>query len=243
MRTFSDLLETVTPVANAAARQLTTTANVKAMLGITDSSTDTIINSLIDRATGQMADYCKLARDVVGNRPTFGTEVLRATWYPAHFHPQFGPYRGNNNPDSWRRGPSLYLPWRVPISLIDSVTEDGTTLTLGTDYKFTGGFSGELKRFDGDGATPKHWSHLEVVVQFESGWSLPASVPPEVEAACIEQVRYVFLGRQRDRSVRSEAVPDLATIAYSVPGGDVMGASGLLPDVRDALEPYRNPVP
>src|SRR5579885_1641613 len=239
MRTFPDLLETVVPVANAAARQLTTVANVKAMLGITDTSSDTLLGQLIDRVSGQIAGYCRLARDVVGNRPTLGAESLRATWYAPTDFPNYVEFR---NVNEYRRGPALYLPWRVPITAIIGVIEDGTDLVLGTDYKFIGGFSGRLERLDAQGR-PAFWSPNAIVVEFDCGWSLPTDVPPEIEAACIDQIRYVFLGRKRDPAIRSEAVQEVATVSYSVPGGDAIGDSGLLPNVEAALQDYRNPVP
>ena len=82
MRAFADLLETTTAAASStAARNLTTTANVKAALKITDSASDTLIDALIPRATQLIVDGCRLARDAAGAIPTFGRETLRATWY------------------------------------------------------------------------------------------------------------------------------------------------------------------
>lgn len=229
MRAFHDFLETPTPAATTtAARDLTTTANVKTQLGISGSTDDTLIGQLITRATELAGSFCRLARDAAGNRPTFGKETLRATYDP--------------NGDSRRpREPVIYLPWRLPITSITSITEDGVTLS-GSDFRLTGG-GGALMRLSGD--TPCAWSDGKIVATFEAGFASPAAsaVWPDIEAAIIEQVRAMYYARKRDPSIRSEAVPDVYQASYSQPGGDIMAASPLLPQVEGALQPYRNPGP
>lgn len=231
MRSFADLLETTTAAAaTTAARDLTTTTAVKLALKITVTDNDTLIAALITRASRLIADYCRLAKDAAASAPTFSRETLRATYYAD---------------TCATRGPELFLPWRLPVSSIDSVVEDGTTLTVSTDYVLLGSMPGRLRRVSSDVATP--WSAAKIVVVFKAGFSatatLSANVDPSIEAAAIEQVKGMLFGASRDPSIRSENVPDLASVSYSVPGGDVMGASVLLPAVRDMLAPWRNPAP
>lgn len=228
MSAFPDLLETVTAAASTtAARSLTTTAKVKTALKITTTDSDSLIDALIPRVSALIVAWCRLAKDDAGGVPTFGRETLRATWQPCNVN----------------RGRDLWLPWRLPVASIDSVTEDGTSLTVTTDYVRVGARPGRLRRVS-DGS-PTDWSSTAIVVTFKAGWAatLADNVEAELEAAAIEQIKAHLFAADRDPTIRSEAAPDLASVSYSVVGGDTMGASVLLPAVRDMLAQYRNPAP
>ena len=215
------MLEVTAAAANGAARMLTTSAKVQAVLGI---ATDTaLIEAMIERVSALAAARCGLARDVAGAMPTFGTETLRATWFV----------------DSGERPRSaLILPWRVPVTTITSVVEAAVTLTAGTDYRLVGG--GLVERLVQD--APVAWSSGKIVVTYVAGWALATAnaVPPDLEAAVIEQVKGMYVARARDPAVRSVNVPDVYAASYSVAGGDSIGSSGLLTQVEAALAPYRN---
>jgi hypothetical protein len=231
MRAFADLLETTAAATDDATnRSLTTSTKVKEALRITDSNSDTISAALIPRATALIVAWCRLARDASGAKPTFARETLRATW---HAETIAG------------RGSELYLPWRVPLFSIDSVVEAETTLAVSTDYVVLGSTPGVLRRISTD--TPIEWSTGKIVVTFKAGFavttSLATNIDAAIEAACIEQIKGMLFAADRDPTIRSENVPDLAAVSYSVPGGDVMGANVLLPAVRDMLAPWRNPAP
>jgi len=231
MRAFADLLETTAAATDDATnRSLTTSTKVKEALRITDSNSDTIIAALIPRATALIVAWCRLARDAAGSKPTFARETLRATWH--------------SEPIS-NRGSELYLPWRVPVFSIDSVVEADTTLTVSTDYLLMGSTPGRLRRISSD--VPIEWSTGKIVVIFKAGFSVATSlatnIDAAIEAAAIEQIKAMLFAADRDPTIRSENVPDLAAVSYSVPGGDVMGAHVLLPAVRDMLAPWRNPAP
>jgi hypothetical protein len=233
MRAFADLLETVTPAASTtAARDLTTATSVKTALKITDTASDALIAALITRASALIVDYCRLARDAAGSVPAFGRETLRATWYIEKYGARC-------------RGTDLVLPWRAPVYSVDSVVEDGTTLTVATDYILLGAKGGVLRRLSSD--APIEWSENKIVVTWKAGMSttstLAANVDASLEAAAIEQVKTMLFGASRDPSIRSENLADVGAVSYSVPGGDVMGASVLMPSVRDMLAPWRNPAP
>lgn len=232
MLAFSDLLETTTAAASTtAARNLTTTTAVKVALNITGSASDALIDALIPRVSRLIEADCRLASDAAGSIPTFGRETLRATWYPVTC--------------GQPRGVDLYLPWRLPVYSVDSVVENGTTLTVTTDYVLMSAKAGRLRRMSSDNAI--EWSTAKIVVTFKAGFSLTTSlatdIDPSIEAAAIEQVKGMFYGSSRDPAIRSENVPDVAAISYSVPGGDVMGANVLLPAVRSMLNEWRNPLP
>lgn len=231
MRAFADLLETTAAATDDATnRWLTARATVKTALKITDTDSDALIDALIPRAGRLIEAHCRLARDAAGAKPTFARETLRATWH---------------SNASGARGSELYLPWRLPVYSIDSVVEADSTLTVSTDYLLMGSTPGRLRRVSSD--APIEWSTGKIVVVFKAGFSVDTSlatnIDAAIEAAAIEQIKAMLFGADRDPTIRSENVPDLAAVSYSVPGGDVMGANVLLPAVRDMLAPWRNPAP
>mgnify|MGYP000340655311 FL=1 len=219
------LFEVTTPAATAAARRLTTAAAVAAIMDAGDVPSDTATTeSHIDIVSAMMARVAGLASDGGANIPTFAAETLRATWFAATF----------------ARGDKLLLPWRVPVTSITSVVEDGVTLTPSDDYRLLPGAA--LLRLDGDGETPAAWLSAKIIVNYIAGWAslLSTNAPPELSAACAEQVKYRILSIERDPSVRSESVPDVYSASYAIAGGDNVAASGLLLQVQSALAPYRN---
>lgn len=220
-----DLLET-TAAASSGARWLTTRANVKIAMGIADTASDALIDFLIPRASALIAGGCALVADKAGAIPTFGLETLRATFRE----------RGLD------RGEVLTLPWRVPVASISACTEDGVTMVAGTDFELVGAKPGKLRRLSS--GVPTWWSAAAIVVTFTAGWSLPEAVPPDMEAAAIDQIRAMVHAAGRDPSIRSENVPDVASKSYALPGGDTF-TGVLLPQVVTALSAagYANPMP
>lgn len=214
-----DRLETVTPAGTGDARRLTTKAKVKALLGITSTTDDTLLDQLIDRASADCVAYCGLAADGAGSFPTFGAETLRATWY-----------------DLARCSDDiLLLPWRPKIA-VTSVSENGVSLTVGTDYRLLDG--GLLQRLSNGQPTP--WATWwTVIATFTAGWSLPDGGDPALEGRVIDQVKMQYQARKRDLTIRSESVPDTYQASYAVIGGDSIGGSGLLVSLEAALDRYR----
>lgn len=213
-----DRLETVTAAAAGDARRLTTKAKVKALLGLSGTGDDALLDDLIDRVSADCASYCNLAADGAGGFPTFGAETLRATWY---------------NLDRCRDD-ILLLPWRPKLA-VTSVTENDAALVLDTDYRVLDG--GQLQRLSG--GLPTIWTpHWKVVATLTAGWSLPGGVDPALEGRVIDQVKMQYQGRKRDQSIRSIAVPDTFQASFAVVGGDSIGASGLLVSLESALERY-----
>lgn len=220
----SPLFEVTVAAAAGDARRLTTAANVREMIG-SPSGDDALLTKLIDRAGALMAGYCDLARDAGGTLPTFGVETCRATWLS-----------GDASSSIYSSAGSLLaLPWRGPIT-IAGLTVDGVALTSSTDFRLKTGAL--LERLSGDAIIP--WGCAKVIATYTAGYTLPASVPPDLEAAAIEQVKYWYMTRARDPSLRSMNMPDTYQAAFSVAGGDSIGDSGLLVSVEGALGPYKN---
>ena len=212
------LFEVVTPAVSAAARRLTTAAKVQVALRLGTVDT-TLIESIIDSVSGECVRFANLARSASGTVPTFGQEVLRATWLGTDMN----------------RSSILILPWRVPVTAVGSVVEDGTSLALNTDFRLVGG--GMLERIAAD--IPACWSTGKIVVSWTAGWSLPAEVPAELEGQVIEQVKMKYLATDRDPALRSENTPDVWSGSYGVAGGDSIGESGLLKSLEAALAPFK----
>ena len=212
------LFEVVTPAVNAVARRLTTAAKVQAALRLGAVDT-TLIESIIDAVSGECVRFCNLARAVAGPVPTFGQEVVRATWLGAGMD----------------RGSILILPWRTPITAVGSVIENGATLVMNTGFRLLG--SGMLERMAGDALVC--WSTGRIVVSYTAGWSLPTDVPAELEGQVIEQVKMKYLATERDPALRSENTPDVWSGSYAVAGGDSIGESGLLKSLEAALSPFK----
>lgn len=212
------LFEVVTPTANAAGRRLTTAAKVQAALRLGAVDT-TLIESIVDAVSGECVRFCNLARAVAGSVPTFGQEVVRATWLGTDLD----------------RTSTLILPWRAPITAVGSVIENGATLVMNTDFRLLG--SGMLERMADDALAC--WSTGKIVVSYTAGWSLPTDVPAELEGQVIEQVKMKFLATDRDPALRSENTPDVWSGSYAVAGGDSIGESGLLKSLEAALAPFK----
>lgn len=213
----ADLVELVQAVASNDARRLTSAVTIRGLIG-SPIGDDATLNLLIDWASQAMADYCLLARPAGGERATFALETLRATWYET----------------CAPRSPELLLPWRLPVTEIVSVVEDGTTLVAGTGFKMTGARPGVLLRLDGN--SPTFWSSAKLVVEFKAGLTLPSV---ELEQPAIRQVTYAYKARRRDPSLRSREVPDVMSESYNVAGGDVMG-DRLIPEVCAALSAWKD---
>lgn len=220
----ADILTTTTAESTAANRWLTSRDAVKTALGITVTTYNSLIDTLIPRASAMIAAECGLARDNAACVAAFAAETLEATYLDSCL----------------RRGSTLSLPWRVPVTSIVSVTEDGTTLTATTDYRLVSVIPGRLLRVSD--SVPIEWSWGEIVVRFVAGFALPTGAPEVLSAACIEQVKYMLHASSRDSAIRSESKPDVGAVSYSLPGGD-MFKGALLPQVQAMIAPYQDPMP
>lgn len=211
----------VTTAASLAGRRLTTALKVTAALKLPAGTDTPLIEQIIDEVSGEGARHCRLARAANwATPPTFGQEVCKATWLRV----------------DCERGSQLMLPWRVAISTFGQVVENGSNLTVNTDYQLLGG--NLLERISND--IPIRWSSGKIVAPYTAGWSLPADVPAELEGQVIEQVKMRYLSTDRDRSLRSESEPDLYSATYGVPGGDTISENGLLRSLEAALDDFRD---
>ncbi len=214
------LFEVTTPAANADARKLTTAARVRGVIG-SPAGDDTKIGTLIDFVSAECARYCRLAAPANNaTPPTFGQEVVKATWLETCHD----------------RGTRLILPWRVAISAFGTVVEDGVNLTVNVDYRHVG--AGLLERISGD--VPICWSLGKIVVPYTAGWTLPTDVPPELESQVMQQVAMRYHMSRDNPAVRSRTTERVGSETLSVTGGDSIGESGLLKSLESALSAFRS---
>lgn len=137
---------------------------------------------------------------------------------------------------SGRCSPLLQLSrYPVKAGTTPTVTEDGTTLTVTTDFRIDYD-SGQLLRMDGGGLTT-HWSACAIVVNYQSGF---ATIPEDLADAVLRMVRARWSARARDPNMRQESIPGLRDVTYWVP--DQGDTGNMTPDVVDILDNYRRPM-
>lgn len=229
--------EVVTAITEAAARRLVSVAAARAALGLAESD-ETQLARLLDAVSAQAATHCNLAR-AGSSPPTFGREILRATWRArtAGYDGAFG---------LCGRGRELRLPWRLPIVDV-GITEAGVELEQGVDFDLLDGAC-TVERMGGN------WSFGEIVANWTAGWDLgepddpsvdPVDGPPEdLSARVIDQVKLLRdrLVNDQDQNLRSEDIPGLWAGSYNVDGGTAIATSGMLRSLEAALAPFRLPV-
>lgn len=224
----------VTVMTSATGDMLATVADVKDALDLTDNAADKTLERFIGRASRRIARY--LGRD------------LSLQKYQAVM-PAYG-------------GVNLLLP-KYPVRSISRVfdgTDTGTATELSsTEYRLDAD-RGLLNRDEGwewtyqtgrtisseplPGEEYKNW-----LVEFSAGYILPAgkdsgstwdgttatgpTLDADVQDACIEMVRNMWLSKDREPGVISEKVGDLS-ITYGP------GESGIPESIKDILAPLRS---
>jgi hypothetical protein len=124
---------------------------------------------------------------------------------------------------------------RYPAIEIASVTVDDAALEA-AEWEADDP-SGLLYRLSD--ATRISWAAGTVVVAYEAGYELLATLPREIERAVIIIVRDLWFEKARDAAIRSQEIPDVETISYLDP--DKRPRRGGLPaDAADRLDAYRS---
>ena len=213
------ILEVVEGASSVAERRLISVEKVQALF---PAATDTAaLEQIIDYVSAMVVGYCDLATDAIGTPATFAQEGLKATFLPTCVD----------------RGSKLILPWRVPITVVVSVTEGDVTLTPDTDYRMLPGAM--LERVCDD--FPTCWSSSKIIVLFSAGWDLAGDgCAPDLEKLIFDQVKMEYSSRARDQGLLSEEVPEVYKVSY----GDSrswVGKSGLLVSLENYLAgQYKN---
>ncbi|MGJ4888949.1 head-tail connector protein [Bradyrhizobium sp. HKCCYLRH3099] len=202
-----------TVVTPAESYDLTTLEVVKQELDVTDGARDELLKRYIGSASGAAAQYC--------NRK-FQQETIRDEVWP------------EQDPHPWVLNGSfdvLQLS-RWPVVSVSSVTENGTALVEGTDFRVDAA-AGRLLRLDAAGNAAR-WNAWPKVVEYVTGF---AEIPGEVEDAVIRLVSSRWAAKGRDRLLRQEDIPGVISRTWWVA---TSGESGNMPpDVTDLLDNYR----
>jgi len=197
----------------ASGYDLTTLAVVKDELSITDTSKDTTLSRYITSASAAIAQYC--------NR-VFPSETVKDEFWPDR------ETYGFQLPGSMM---SLQLT-RWPVGTVTSVTENGTALVDGTDYRVDKD-NGSLIRLGGN-AYPTTWLAWPIVAIYAGGF---AAIPSDIADAAVRMVKARYLAKGRDPYLKQENIPGVRDYSLWVPTGDEAG--NMPPDVADLLDNYR----
>ncbi len=208
---MTPLSSIVTVTSAAPSRDLTTLANVKAELSITNGASDDILSRYISSASLAAENYC--------NR-VFAVETVSEQFLSNHLSRIHGGHRRE----------VLQLA-RFPLVTVTSVTEDDTALTVTTDY-LVNSANGQLTRVNGE--FPIGWFDIGITVVYSSGY---ATIPADLEDAVIRMVTQRHSAKGRDATLRQENIPGVRDATYWIATGDQAGA--ITPDVADILDNYR----
>lgn len=206
-----------TVVSAAASADLTMLDVVKSELDITDGSKDELLSRYIASASRAALQYC--------NRRTFLTETVKdEVWPDRDPHPQVlsGTF-------------DLLQLSTWPVVSVDWVTEAGTALVEGTDFRLDAAV-GRLVRLDAAGNAAR-WNAQPKVIQYVAGY---AAIPGDVEDAVLRMITNRWAAKGRDATMISEDIPGVRSIRRWIATGS--DAGNMPPDITDLLENYRVPV-
>lgn len=177
------MLTVLTP---ATGRDLTTLAQIKSELSLTDGADDVWVADAISRVSVDIARFC--------NR-TFGLEQMSETF-------------------RLRQPADKLMLARFPVVLIDSIVEGGTSLIEGQWEADTA--SGMLYRLDAGDTARWCAGKVTVTYTagYRLPGDPLRDLPGDIETATVEMIKAMWFRRSRDPAARSEAVQGVSTIAY-----------------------------
>lgn len=200
---------------------------LKTLLGITVGTYDGYLNLVIPQVSTAAQNFA--------NNP-FVVETIQDQFWPGA--------------DGWpymvrrRTAPLQLSRWPIVsmVSVIETINNVATTLTLGTDY-LADVADGQLTRLStysappvGVSPWPVDWRANPIVAQYEAGY---AAIPGDVIDAVADVIKAKWYGQQRDPMVRSETVPGVLSQSFVA----VDPKTGLTPYAAAILERgYRVPV-
>lgn len=200
----------VTVLTPAGSRRLATVDQAITEIGFAPDLLQ-LVETLIARASSDIEDRC--------GRPLV-RETVRETWRLFH-------------------GGNVSLS-RAPLVSIASIVEGGASLGDG-DYEIGNADPRVARLWRLDGAYRRRWcGSPTLVIEYTAGYLAAdeggSDLPPKLNEACIALVRQRLLARDRDRSVRQEAVEGLGRTVYEDvnPGGD----GRFSPEIEELIFPF-----
>ncbi len=206
----------LTTINTAASGTLASLADAKAELSLTSGDQDAIVSRYLAASTAAIEQFC--------NR-TFGVQGITDEFWPdreSHAY-QVTP------------GISEIIVSQWPIVAVETVTENGDTLDDGTDYRVDYRV-GKVIRLN-EQPYPTFWRAWPISIKYTGGY---ATIPADVQDACIRLVKARYLAKDRDPFLRSESIPGVRDASWWIATGS--DAGNMPPDVQDILENYRQPV-
>lgn len=201
------ILTVITPATN---RRLTEVDTVKAVLGVTGATDDTLIGTLIDQMSAAAESYC--------NR-VFAKETIEETF--RHL-----------------AGLDFIILRRRPVVDIASITVDGVALEE-TQYEVDAE-AGFLYRLDGSDCRVRWCASKVVISYdggYVPPGDEGRTLPQDLEAGVIELIKVSYLSRKRDPGLKREFVPGVIDYEYFQADATV---GSLPTAATDKLDPYRD---
>lgn len=123
---------------------------------------------------------------------------------------------------------------RAPATSITSVVVDGTTVD--TDEYTVEEETGKLLRLDTSGNLTT-WSPGKTEITYVGGYELLATLPYDIEEACLVMVSHAWSAGSRDPMAKRIEIPDVQTVDYWV--GSVSDPGQFPSAVETLIAPYR----
>ena len=191
--------------------KLITLADLKAILGITDSASDTLLGNIIQRGSDAIARFCNRVfaqRTIIETLPGPGGQLLK-----------------------------LKFSLIVTLTSIayDGETVDSDSYTLiepAAGIVFCESYWAYTGHKSSYTATYAHGYNLPDM-------SGADTLPHDIQQAALELCKGMWLARQRDPSVSMESVPDVYTVQYGGNGGKGAVVGAIPPNVQELLLPYK----
>jgi hypothetical protein len=189
--------------------KLISLADLKAILGISDSASDTLLGNIIQRGSDAIARFCNRVfaqRTIIETLPGTGGQLLKLKF--------------------------------APITMLTSIAFDGDTVESDS-YALIEPDAGMVYRearwcYTGHAydysATYTHGYNLPDMAGADT-------LPHDIQQAALELSKGMKLARQRDPSVTMESVPDVYTVQYGAKDGGSLGA--IPPNVQELLLLYK----
>jgi hypothetical protein len=173
----------------ASSYNLTTLGVAKEELGITDTSSDTMLTRWISETSILLAGSC--------NR-TFGLETVSETFRGRHGRIRLS---------------------RYPVTVLTSVTDSGNTdLTAYFDLDAESGLL-RRKGIPNDWFERNldyGWPCFDLTVLYSGGYALPGGVPLPLQQACLTMLKHRWSARTRDPSLRAIDIPGVVSKTFWV---------------------------
>lgn len=203
------MYSTFTVTTPASELSLLTVEELRAAVGVNDSSQDAALTALGLRLSASIAKQCGVASDGV-HPATLLSETCSEVFRPA------------------RHQQDLILA-RRPVSAITSVTENGTVLDA-ADYEIRRG-SGILTRLSGDRFSCFPCGKITVI--YIAGFT---TAPDDLKLAASKLAAAIYSETARDPNLKRVDIPDVEEREYWVgPSDDPL----LSAEISDLLAPYR----